>query len=381
MKYRKFGNLDWEVSALSMGTLRLPTEDRTLMSGEVIKEDEAIATIRYGIDNGINYVDTAYNYHNFKSEPVVGKALRDGYRQKVKLATKSPVSRIGKTEDFDRILNEQLTKLQTDYIDFYLFHSIDGKKWRQTVLGLGLIERIEAAKKAGKIGHVGFSFHDSFSEFKAIVDGYDKWEFCQIQYNYMDVNNQAGAKGLKYAAAKGLPVIVMEPLLGGMLANPPASIRREFEAYDPAKSAAYWGLRWLWNQPEVTLVLSGMNAISQVEENIRTADASGVNTLSDADLDFIERVRKKYEEKRAIPCTGCSYCMPCPNGVEIPRSFKFYNDAYMHDDLETEKKTYAFWKRGQASACVACKVCESKCPQHIPISTWMPKVHSLLGND
>jgi len=381
MKYRKFGNLDWEVSALGIGTLRLPTEDKTLMSGAVIKEDEAIAAIRYGIDRGINYVDTAYNYHNCTAEAVVGKALRDGYRQKVKLATKSPVSRITKTEDFDRILDEQLTKLQTDHIDFYLFHSVDGKKWRNTILRLGLIERMEAAQKAGKIVHIGFSFHDSFSEFKNILDSYDKWEFCQIQYNYMDVHNQAGEKGLKYAASKGLPVIIMEPLLGGLLANPPESIRREFEAYDPAKSPANWGLRWLWNQPEVTLVLSGMNAISQIDDNIRAADESGVGTLSQEDLAFIERIRQKYAEKRVIPCTGCSYCMPCPNGVEIPRSFKFYNDAFMFDDLESERKTYAFWKRGQASACVGCKACEAKCPQQIPISSWMPKVHALLGSD
>jgi predicted aldo/keto reductase-like oxidoreductase len=381
MKYRKFGQMDWEVSALGIGTLRLPTEDKTLMSGAIIKEDEAIATIRYGIDNGVNYVDTAYNYHNCKAEAVVGKALKDGYRQKVKLATKSPVSRITKTEDFDRILDEQLTKLQTDHIDFYLLHSIDGKKWRNTVLALGLLERMEAAKKAGKIGHIGFSFHDSFSEFKNILDSYDKWEFCQIQYNYMDVNTQAGVKGLKYAASKGLPVIIMEPLLGGMLANPPASIKKEFEAYDPSKSAAYWGLRWLWNQPEVTLVLSGMGSVAQVEENIRTADDSGIGEMSRADLEFIEHIRKKYTEKRVIPCTGCSYCMPCPNGVEIPRSFKFFNDSFMHDDLDNAKKTYAFWKRGQASACVGCRVCESKCPQQIPISEWMPKVHAHLGSD
>lgn len=380
MKYRKFGNMDFEVSSLGIGTLRLPTADKDLMSGEFINEDEAIKMIRYGIDHGINYVDTAYNYHKFKSELVVGKALKDGYRQKVKLTTKSPVSRITKTEDFDRILNEQLVKLQTDYIDFYLFHSVDEKKWHNTVLKLDLIERIEAAKKEGKIGHIGFSFHDGFNIFKEIIDAYDKWELCQIQYNYMDVTKQAGVRGLKYAASKGLPVVIMEPLLGGMLANPPASIQKDFEEYGGG-SPADWGLRWLWNQPEVTLVLSGMNAVQQVEENIRSADKSGIGTLSEADLAFIERVRKKYEEKRAIPCTGCNYCMPCPNGVEIPRSFKFYNDAFMHDDLVSVKKTYAFWKRGQASACVGCKTCESKCPQQIPISQWMPKVHALLGDD
>lgn len=381
MQYRKFGNLNWEVSALGFGTLRLPTADTNLMSGENINEDEAIRIIRYGIDHGINYVDTAYNYHKHKSEIVVGKALKDGYRDKVKLATKSPVSRISKTEDFDKILDEQLVKLQTDYIDFYLFHSIDRRKWHSTVLELDLLDRIEVAKKAGKIGHIGFSFHDGFNEFKEIIDGYDKWELCQIQYNYMDISKQAGTKGLKYAAAKGLPVIIMEPLLGGMLANPPTTIRKDFEEYGGNRTPADWALQWLWNQPEVTLVLSGMNAMRQVEENLKSASESGIGTFSEKDQNFIDCMRKKYEEKRAIPCTGCNYCMPCPNGVEIPRIFKFYNDGFMHDDLISARKTYDFWKKGQANSCVACKTCEDKCPQNIPISEWMPKVHAVLGEN
>ena len=379
MQYRKFGKINWEVSALGFGTLRLPTLDDHLLTGESIIEDEAIRLIRYGIDQGINYVDTAYNYHQCKSELVVGKALMDGYRQKVKLATKSPVSRLTKPEDFDRILDEQLVKLKTDHIDFYLFHSIDARKWRNVILEFDLLNKIEAAKQAGKIGYIGFSFHGGFNEFKEIVDGYDNWDLCQIQYNYMDIEKQAGTKGLKYAAGKGLPVVIMEPLLGGMLANPPKEIRKDFEEYGGGRSPADWALQWLWNQPEVTLVLSGMNAMQQVEENLRSADALKTNAMSKEDLAFIDLIRKKYEEKRAIPCTGCNYCMPCPNGVEIPRSFKFYNDCLMHDDLVSTRKTYAFWKRGQASACIACKACEEKCPQRIPISQWMPKVHALLG--
>jgi len=378
LRYRKFGDLGFEVSALGIGTLRLPTEDKSLMSGAHIDEDEAIRLIRRGIDGGINYVDTAYNYHMCHSENVVGRALLDGYRARVKLATKSPVSHFTRTGDFDAILDEQLKKLQTDHIDLYLFHSLDARRWRDIVLPLGLPERMEAAKKSGKILHIGFSFHDSFAVFREILDYWDKWEFCQIQYNYLDVDRQAGTRGLKYASSKGLPVVVMEPLLGGMLANPPGPIRREFDAYGGGTPADL-GLQWLWDQPEVTLVLSGMSAMAQLEENLGSACRSGVGSLSAEDRDFLSRIRGKYEEKRLIPCTGCAYCMPCPNGVEIPRGFKFFNDGYMLGDLVSARKTYDFWKRGQAGACVACRACEQKCPQHIPISGWMPKVHAVLA--
>jgi uncharacterized protein len=379
MQYRKFGSIGWDVSALGLGTLRLPTLDTNLMTGEHIIEKDAIRLIRHGIDQGINYLDTAYNYHNLTAELVVGKALMDGYRQKVRLATKSPVSRIEAPEDFDRILDEQLAKLRTEYIDFYLFHSIDARKWRNKVLGFDLLSRMEAAKQAGKIGYIGFSFHGGLNEFQEIVDGYDHWDLCLIQYNYMDIEKQAGTKGLKYAAGKGLPVLVMEPLLGGMLAHPPKEILQDFEENGGGRTPAEWALQWLWSQPEVTLVLSGMTTMQQLEENLRSANASRINSMSDQDLAFIDRIRTNYEGKKAIPCTGCNYCMPCPYGVEIPRSFKFYNDALMHDDLESARKTYAFWKRGQASDCVACKACEEECPQQIPISEWMPRVHALLG--
>ena len=223
MKYRKFGKLDYQVSALGFGCMRLPTMDGKPMSGEV-NEKESTRLIRSAIDRGVNYVDTAYPYHNGNSEIVTGKALGDGYRDKVKLATKSPLWFITSAADFDKFLNEQLKKLQTDHIDFYLMHGVGKERWENTVLKFGLLEKAEKAIADGKVGHLGFSFHDRPESFKPIVDAYDRWDFCQIQYNYMDTENQAGTAGLRYAASKGLAVIVMEPLLGGRLANPPAEV-------------------------------------------------------------------------------------------------------------------------------------------------------------
>ncbi len=383
MKYRKFGKLDIEASALGLGTMRLPTDD-SLMSDRLsnnIVEEEAIRMIRYAIDHGVNYVDTAYGYHKGNSEIVTGKALKDGYRDKVMLATKSPVWLIKEAADFDKLLEEQLKKLQTDHIDFYLLHAISGDRWKNVVLKFDVLKRAEAAKLSGKIKYLGFSFHGEGDEFIEIVDGYDKWDFCQIQYNYMDIENQAGTKGLKYAADKGLAVVIMEPLLGGRLANPPKDIQAILDEDGVKRSPSEWALQWLWNQPEVSVVLSGMSNMEQVEQNIASTDRSGVGLLQPEDLNIIERVRQKYNERAAIPCTACNYCMPCPNNVNIPKNFELYNGSVIHDDTATSHMTYNnfFDKVNRASACIQCKICEEKCPQSIPISEWMPKVHSMLG--
>ena len=257
MKYRKFGKLDYQISALGFGCMRLPTRDNKPMSAD-IDEHASIRLIRSAIDRGVNYIDTAYPYHNGNSEIVTGKALSDGYRDKVKLATKSPLWFVNSPGDFDKFLNEQLKKLQTDHIDFYLMHGLDKKKWENTVLKLGLLEKAEAAIKDGRIGNLGFSFHDGHASFKPIVDGYNRWEFCQIQYNYMDTENQAGTEGLRYAAGKGLAVIVMEPLLGGRLSIPPPEVRKVFDKYGDKRSPSQWALQWVWSQSEVTSLLSGM---------------------------------------------------------------------------------------------------------------------------
>jgi len=384
MQYRNFGSLDFKVSALGFGAMRLPTRT-TESAGDKpqnrIDEAEAIKMIRHAIDMGVNYVDTAYIYHDGFSEIVTGKALKDGYREKVKLATKSPTWLINEAGDFDRILDEQLEKLQTDSIDFYLLHSLSRDSWNNVILKYDLLKRAEAAKEAGKIKHLGFSFHDEGSAFTEIVDGYDKWEFCQIQYNYLDIENQAGLKGLKYAASKGIAVVIMEPLLGGKLANPPKDVKAILDENGKNLTGAEWALQWLWNQPEVSVVLSGMSTMPQVEENLASAEKSGVGTLNEGDLKLIDRAIAQYGIRTAIPCTGCQYCMPCPNNVNIPRNFELYNSSVIHEDLSGARFAYSrfFNKENHASECIQCKVCEENCPQKIPISEWLPKVHEMLG--
>jgi hypothetical protein len=379
MQYRKFGKLDWKVSALGFGCMRLPTTDPATV-GANINEKEAITMIRYAIDHGVNYIDTAYPYHLGNSEILVGKALKDGYREKVKLVTKLPIWSVRKPEEFDTYLNEQLKKLQTNRLDFYLFHGLEKQRWK-TVVDLSLLDRAEAAIKDGRIGGIGFSFHDKLEVFKEIINAYSGWTLCQIQYNYMDADNQAGTKGLKYAASKGLAVVVMEPVRGGRLAAPPAAVRGIFDKYDNRRSPSEWALQWVWNQPEVSVALSGMSTMQQVEENIRSASASGPNSLGTKELQVIERVQKAFRSRASIPCTKCGYCMPCENGVNILGNFEMYNDAIMYDDPGTARMRYLRFMtdKERAKACQQCRKCEEKCPQKIPISEWMPKVHELLG--
>jgi predicted aldo/keto reductase-like oxidoreductase len=380
MQYRKIGTLGREVSALGFGCMRLPTLDGIPQSGN-IDEAETVRMIRRAVDRGVNYIDTAYPYHNGRSEAVTGMALRDGYREKVLLATKSPVWQIEKPSDFDTYLNEQLARLGTDHIDVYLLHALGTERWEKIVLKHNLIERAEAAVKDGRIGHVGFSFHDKADAFRRIVDGYDGWCMCQIQYNYMDTENQAGTAGLKYAASKGIGVVVMEPLLGGRLAVPPQAAADVFRASDRGWSPAEWALQWTWDQAEVSTVLSGMKAMTEVEENLRAADRSEVGLLDTADRGLLERARKILRERAAIPCTQCGYCRPCPSGVNIPRNFELYNDCVIYDDPAIPRAIYArFMPEGErASACTACRECEEKCPQRIAISEGLPEVHAVLG--
>lgn len=380
MRYRKFGKLDWQVSTLGFGCMRLPTLDCNPMSGN-INEKESIQMIRTAIDQGVNYVDTAYPYHSGNSEVVLGKALRDGYRKKVKLATKSPVWFIKEPDDFDKFLNEQLKRLQTETIDFYLLHSLGRQTWNEVVLRHHLLEKAESAIKEGKIGFLGFSFHDQYDAFPEIVDGYDRWTFCQIQYNYMDTDNQAGTKGLQYAAAKGLAIVVMEPLLGGRLANPPQPVWAIFDSFPQKRSPADWALQWVWNHPEVSVLLSGMSAPEQVAENLRSAQNSEAGSFRDDELQLIDRVRRAFRERTPIPCTKCGYCLPCPSGVSIPRNFELYNNGIIYDDLERTRSVYQRFvdEKERANMCVQCRKCEEKCPQKIKISELLPEVDRALG--
>jgi uncharacterized protein len=375
MQYRHFGKLDWKVSSLGFGAMRLPTSDGDPRSDN-IDEREAVRMIRHAIDEGVNYVDTAYVYHGGNSELVVGKALEDGYRDKVRVATKSPIWLIHGEGDFDRYLDEQLGRLRTDHIDCYLLHSLGEKSWRNIVLGHKVLESAEAALRDGRIRHLGFSFHDGHDAFVEILNGYDKWDFCQIQYNYMDTENQAGTKGLKLAAEKGLAVIVMEPLLGGRLANQPAPIQKVYDSSGTKLSPVEFALQWIWDQPEVSTILSGMSTIDQVKENIALADKSRVGSFLASDFEVVQTMRATYRERTAIPCTKCNYCMPCPNGVNIPNNFDLYNGAHMHEDFASSRFVYNTFvpPKERASGCTQCRVCEGLCPQQIPISEWMTEI-------
>ncbi len=380
MKYRRFGRLDWQASALGFGCMRLPT-----VGGDRSQIDEPLATrmVRYAIDHGVNYLDTAYPYHGGESERFLGRALQDGYREKVRLATKLPVRMVERTEDFDRYLNEQLGKLQTEQIDYYLFHGLRSPRW-QTVQELGLLRQAERAIADGRIRYLGFSFHDTFELFKEILDSYDGWTFCQFQYNYMNEDYQAGTAGLEYAAAKGLATVIMEPLLGGKLANPPAPVQALWDSAQTQRvypgTAVEWALQWLWNKPEVSVALSGMSMMEHVVENVASAGRSGVGLLDAEDLALVERVRQRYDELCPIPCTACGYCMPCPNGVDIPRNFATFNNGVMYNAFGEARHRYGRMpEESRASACIACRECEELCPQDIPISEWMTVVEQVLG--
>jgi predicted aldo/keto reductase-like oxidoreductase len=377
MLYRKFGKLDWKPSALGFGAMRLPT-----IEGDSAQIDEPLATrmVRYAIDHGVNYVDTAYPYHSGNSERFLSRALQDGYRERVKLATKLPMWQVEATEDFDRYLDEQLEKLQTDHIDFYLFHGLRKERW-DAVRKLNILEEAEAAVADGRVRHLGFSFHDEFEVFKDIIDGYDGWTMCQIQYNYMDEEHQAGTEGLKYAAEKGLAVVVMEPIRGGRLSgSPPQAILDLWATAPTERSPAEWALQWVWNHPEVSLVLSGMSTMAHVEENVRSAGRSGPDMLSQEELELIGRVRDTYRDLCPVPCTKCEYCLPCPSGVNIPRIFEIFNEAMMYNEMRSARRMYNWLKEEErADQCEECGQCMELCPQNIPISDWLKKADELLA--
>ncbi|ACL69507.1 aldo/keto reductase [Halothermothrix orenii] len=376
MKYRQFGKLNWKASALGFGAMRLPTVNN---DSSKIDENKAIEMIRYAIDNGVNYIDTAWPYHKGNSEIVVGKALKNGYRDKVKLATKLPSWLIKKEEDMDFYLDKQLKKLQVDYIDFYLLHALNRKHW-ENYKKLNVFKWIEKVISLGKIKYIGFSFHDDYNLFKEIVDAYD-WTFCQIQYNYLDTDFQAGKKGLKYASKKGLAIVIMEPLRGGQLAGKqPTPVHEIWNTSQIDRTPVDWALQWLWNQPEVSVVLSGMSTLEQVKENITSADKSGINALSKAELNTINQIKKAYEELSPIMCTGCNYCIPCPQNVNIPGNFSLYNNAHIYNDFENQKKVYNKWdESAKAGNCVGCGQCEKACPQNLPIIKLLKKVDAYFS--
>lgn len=355
-----------QLSILGFGCMRFPTK------GNSIDEDRAIAMIHEAIKKGVNYFDTAYIYHGGKSESLLGKALLGGYRENVKIATKLPPFMVNKLENAQKILDKQLERLQTDYIDYYLLHMLTDKPMFDRLKDLGVLKWLEGLKKKGIVKNIGFSFHGGKTDFELIVKAYP-WDFCQIQYNYMDENNQATRSGLKLAAKLGIPVIVMEPLRGGKLVtNLPDEVTKLFNSFSVKRSPAQWALRWVWNHPEVHVLLSGMSDEVQVEENIRIACEAEPNALSDEELKLFDKAKAVMMEKTKIPCTSCGYCMPCPAGVDIPGCFAYYNDKYLMNDKSArfrylQNTGIMSVKPAHASRCKACGKCESHCPQQIAI--------------
>ncbi len=374
MQYRQFGKTGVQVSALGFGCMRLPT----LATRDEIDEPQAAEMLHYAIDQGLSYLDSGYGYHGGNSERFLGRALQGGYRQRVTLATKLPLWAVNIAEDFDRLLDEQLARLQTERIDFYLLHGTNRSRWT-TVRDLGVLPWLRSAQASGRIGGVGFSFHDTYETFVEIVDAFD-WDMCQIQYNYMNEQDQAGTRGLEYAAAKGMGVVVMEPLLGGRLVNPPTAVQAVWDAAPVRRTPAEWALQWLWNKPQVSVVLSGMSTMQQVQENLVSAERSRVGQLSPAELAIVSQARDRYRSLCPVPCTACRYCMPCPNGVDIPGNFSTFNNAVMYEQMDEARHGYTRRPEGErASACIQCRECEPKCPQSIQISEWMPMMHAILG--
>lgn len=362
-----------ELSILGFGCMRFPTKNGS------VDEERSIALIREAIHKGINYFDTAYFYNGGKSETILGKALSDGYREKVKIATKLPPFMVNKLDGAKKIFSTQLAKLQIDYIDYYLLHMLSNKAGFERMKELGIIEWLEELKKQGIIKNLGFSFHGSKTDFEELIIAYP-WDFCQIQYNYMDVNNQAGRSGLQLAHSMGIPVIVMEPLRGGRLADRlPKDVLEEFYAYKSDSTPVEWALRWIWNHPEVTVVLSGMSDESQLEENVSIADRTLPDSLSDEELEVFDRVMDIMHKKTKIPCTACGYCMPCPFGVNIPGCFSVYNDKYLLGDRNNRivyLRTLGGLsnKPSYASKCTECGKCEKHCPQGIEIRKELKQV-------
>lgn len=373
MQYVPFGKLDFQISRLGFGCMRLPTVEQD--GKQAIDVPRAVALIRAGIDGGISYVDTAYPYHGGQSELVVGEALKDGYRERVKLATKLPCWAVKTRADMDRLLDEQLNKLQVPYVDFYLLHALNRDRWEQ-MKSLGALEFLDSAVKDGRIRYPSFSFHDGFDAFAEIITAYD-WRMAQIQYNYLDIANQAGDRGIALAKERGVPLVVMEPLRGGALARPSADIKAIMDAYPEKRSPADWAFRFVGSEPQVAAILSGMSDEAQLADNLRIFDGVKPGCLSDSDKALIAELREGYRRRMPIGCTGCEYCLPCPKGVAIPANFRAYNEFNMFDNLSNFPRRYQEFVNAQndAGRCVRCGACERQCPQHLPIRDWLETVH------
>lgn len=371
MEYRAVKSTGDQISILGYGGMRFPTV------GGRIDEEKATKQLHRAIEAGLNYIDTAYFYHGGQSEVFIGKALAGGYRERVRIATKLPPWLITVPEDMTLIFNEQLRRLQTDFVDYYLLHALNRETWEK-FLGLGVLDFLTELKSSGRIKHVGFSFHGDRENFREIIDAYP-WDFTQIQYNILDEYNQAGKEGLEYAASKGIAVFVMEPLRGGSLVNKlPEKVLEIYKAHEPSWTPAEWALKWIWSHEAVTMVLSGMTEDQHLEDNLKFAASVKSGGLSEAYLAAVAEVKQTYLSLQKVPCTGCQYCLPCPFGVDIPRCFDLYNSKYL---LEQKVGTFYWMQMGgmngkpsYASLCRRCGVCVPKCPQSIDIPNRLAEV-------
>ncbi len=409
MQYRDFGAIDFRPSVLGFGAMRLPqlANAAEVASGPygTIDVDTANAMLRRAVEAGVNYVDTAYPYHDGASERWLGQALRAvardvsgpgdaglaDLRGRLKVATKMPMWLLQSHDDCERYFGEQLERLQLDSVDFYLLHGLRAGSIDK-LRDLRVLEWAEQALAAGRIGHLGFSFHDQYPVFEEVVDATDLWEFCQIQYNFMDEEYQAGTRGLEYAAGKGLGVIVMEPLRGGRLARRPpeavtalwaAANARRVAAGAAPRTPAEWALQWVWQHAEVSFLLSGMSTMEQLEENLACAERAAAGVLAEDELATYRQVRDAYLAGSPIDCTNCRYCLPCPSGVAIPEVLELYNDAIMYDTgAAAARYSYGWMPEPQrAESCTQCGDCEELCPQQIAIPDWLEKIREYLAPD
>ena len=373
----KYFDLNGEkISRLGFGCMRFKTIDGD--NGKIDKEASS-KDILEAIDKGLTYIDTAYPYHDGKSEKFIGEFLEENkLRDKIKLTTKLPCWLVKERDDFYKLLNEQLDNLRTDHLDFYLLHSLDVKRFRQ-VVELGVLDFLTEIKEKGIVKHVGFSFHDEYPAFEEIIKAYD-WDFCQIQLNYLDVDYQAGLKGYELTKEMGIPVVIMEPVKGGRLANPPEEVRdllKDFTDLSPAQEA----LKFPLSLDNVMTVLSGMNDIDQVRENLEMASTTDYNSLTKEDEDFYEKARDIYKSRERIGCTACEYCLPCTVDINIPKVFGLWNKAFLYDEEEKSRKEYQdYLKEGVSPTdCIECGKCEGICPQNLEIIEGLKEADEYLA--